>query len=168
MCAWSLFGSVQLAGDRLLQDVGYQGALSAARDTRHCNESTERELHIEPLKVVFARPLHDDALPAPLPSCCWDLHGAIATDECTSDGVLRIGERLERAVHHHLPAELARAWPNVNDPVGGADRLFVVLHHEDGVPKVAESQQRGDQTRVVTLVQPDGRLVKDVEHTDKS
>ena len=91
MCTWSLFRPVELAGDRLLQDVGHQRALPAPGDTRHCNESTERELHIKPLKVVFARPLHDDALPAPLPSCCWDLHGAIATDECARDGVLRIG-----------------------------------------------------------------------------
>ena len=88
MCAWSLFGPVQLAGDRLLQDVGYERALSAPRDPSDGNEATERELHIEPLQVVLARPFNNDALPTPLPSRCRNLHGAIATDECARNGVL--------------------------------------------------------------------------------
>ena len=146
---------MQLAGDRLLQDVGYERALPAARDPGDGNESAEWELHIKLLQVVLARPLHDDALPTPLPSCCWNLHGAIATNECAGDGILRVVQRLQCAVHHHPPAEFTGTWANVNNPVGGADRLFVVLHHEHGVSKVAEAQQRGDQARVIALVQPD-------------
>ena len=51
----------------------------------------------------------------------------------------------------------------VHDVVGGADRLLVVLHHDHGVSQVAHGGQRVQQPPVVALVQPDRRLVQDVE-----
>ncbi len=39
-----------------------------------------------------------------------------------------------------------------------------MLHHDDGVPRVAQSLQRLNQPTVVALVQSDAGLVQDVEH----
>src|SRR5256885_14615236 len=52
--------------------------------------------------------------------------------------------------------------------VGGADRLFVVLDDEHGVPEVAQLAQRLEQPGVVALMQADGGLVEDVEHADQA
>ena len=57
--------------------------------------------------------------------------------------------------------------PHVDDVVGGADGLLVVLDDEHAVAEVAQPRQRLEQARVVALVQADRRLVEDVEHADQ-
>ena len=62
---------------------------------------------------------------------------------------------------------LAGARAHVDDPVGRAHHLLVVLDDEHGVAEVAQPLERRDQPAVVALVQPDRRLVEDVEHADE-
>ena len=71
---------------------------------------------------------------------------------------------VHRAGGDDMPAVLAGARTDVDDPVGGAHRLLVVLDDDQGVADVAQPLQRADQPRVVPLVQADARLVQDVEH----
>ena len=47
--------------------------------------------------------------------------------------------------------------------VGRAHRPLVVLDHDHRVPEVTQPLERGDQLLVVPLVQPDRRLVEDVQ-----
>ena len=74
---------------------------------------------------------------------------------------------LDGAGHDDLAAVLARARADVDDPVGGADGVLVVLDDDQGVAQVAQPDQRLDQPVVVALVQADRRLVEDVEHADE-
>jgi hypothetical protein len=62
---------------------------------------------------------------------------------------------------------LAGSRPEVDHPVGRAHHLLVVLDHEHGVPDVPEPLERVDEPAVVALVEPDRRLVEDVEHADE-
>ena len=64
-------------------------------------------------------------------------------------------------------AVLAGPRPDVDDVVGRADRLLVVLDDDDRVAEVAEPQQRLDEPLVVPLVEADRRLVEDVEDADE-
>ena len=48
-----------------------------------------------------------------------------------------------------------------------AHHLLVVLDDEHGVAEVAQPLERPDQPPVVALVEPDRRLVEDVEHADE-
>ena len=66
-----------------------------------------------------------------------------------------------------LAAVLPRARPDVDDVVGDADRLLVVLDDDHGVAEVAQPHQRVDEALVVALVQADRRLVEHVEHADE-
>ena len=68
-----------------------------------------------------------------------------------------------RARVHEPAAVGARAFAEVDHPVGGPDRLLVVLDDHDRVPGVADGDERLDQPRVVALVQAHRRLVEDVE-----
>ena len=77
----------------------------------------------------------------------------------------RVGhDLLRRALGDHLAAVLAGARADVDDVVGRAHRLLVVLDHDHGVAEVAQAHQRVDQAVVVALVQADAGLVEDVEH----
>ena len=58
----------------------------------------------------------------------------------------------------------ARPGADVEHVVGGADRILVVLDHDDGVAEVAQPPQRVEQPCIVALMQPDRRLVQNVEH----
>ncbi len=65
---------------------------------------------------------------------------------------------------HDLAAVDARAGTDVDDPVGGADGVLVVLDDDERVAEVAQLDQRLDEAPVVALMQADGRLVQHVEH----
>ena len=69
-----------------------------------------------------------------------------------------------RAFGDDVAAEFAGAGAEVEDIVGVADGVFVVLDDEDGVAEVAQVFEGGDEALVVALMQADGRLIEDVEH----
>jgi hypothetical protein len=66
-----------------------------------------------------------------------------------------------------MAAVLARAGAHVHEPVGRAHHLLVVLDHQHGVAEALQALQGADQLRVVALVEPDRRLVEDVEDADE-
>ena len=68
------------------------------------------------------------------------------------------------AAVHDGAAVHAGARTDVDDPVGRADRVLVVLDDDERVAEVAEGDERVDEATVVALVEPDARLVEHVEH----
>ena len=83
----------------------------------------------------------------------------------------RIGvaqDRIEPAHCDDLSSVASRPRTQVDDFVGGADRLFIVLHDQDRVAEIAQLAERVQQTGVVALVQPDRGFVEDVEHPDET
>ena len=75
---------------------------------------------------------------------------------------------VDGAADDDVAAVLARARADVDHPVGGPDRVLVVLDDDQRVAEVAQPQQRVEQLLVVPLVQPDGRLVEHVQHADQA
>ncbi len=81
----------------------------------------------------------------------------------------RIGRYLLRGAGGHQSAALgARAWSQIDEIVGRAHRLFIVLDHNDGVAQVSQLLQRVEQAAIVALVQPDAGLIEDVEHAHQA
>ena len=115
------------------------------------------------MQVVLARAADAQRLAVAGPARGRDRDRAVAAQERAGDRA-RLGEDdLERAVGDDLAAVLPGARPDVDDPVGGPDRLLVVLDDEDRVAEVAQPGQGRDELRVVALVEPDRRLVEDVQ-----
>ena len=80
-----------------------------------------------------------------------------------------VGEQLGgRALRDDLAAVDAGAGADVDDVIGGEDRVLVMLDDEHGVAEVAQMFQRHEQARVVALMQPDRRLVEHVEHAGEA
>ena len=73
-------------------------------------------------------------------------------------------DRLGRALGDDMAAMDAGARPHIDEPVGGADRLLVVLDDDHRVAEVAQPLQGREQALVVALVQADRRLVEHIEH----
>jgi hypothetical protein len=62
-----------------------------------------------------------------------------------------------------MAAVFSGSGAEVEDVVGFADGVFVVLDDEDGVAEVAEVFEGVDEALIVALVEADGGLVEDVE-----
>src|SRR6218665_2888230 len=72
--------------------------------------------------------------------------------------------RVVAALRHHPATMHAGARAHVDDLVCGAHHVLVMLDHDHAVADVAQVLQRGNQPRVVALVQADARLVEHIHH----
>ena len=54
---------------------------------------------------------------------------------------------------------------HINDMIGSQHGVFIMFHHDQGVSQVTHLFQGSDQLGVVPLVQPDARLIQDIEHS---
>ena len=62
----------------------------------------------------------------------------------------------------------ARAGADVDDVVGGAHGVLVVLDDDQRVAEVAQAAERREQLVVVALVQSDGGFVEDIQHAHEA
>jgi hypothetical protein len=158
-------GAIELPRERPVEDVVDQRGLPRPAHAGDGRQHAERELDVDVLQVVGARALDEDVAAvggAPGAGC---LNRALAAQVRAGQRAVAVPEQLGgRPLEDHLPAVLAGPGAEVHDVVGGADRLLVVFDDEDGVAEIAEAGERGEQRAVVALVQPDRRLVEDVEH----
>ena len=67
-----------------------------------------------------------------------------------------------------MAAEFARSRAEVEEMVGGADDVGVVLDYEDGVAEVAKLFHDVDEFGGVAGVEADAGLVEDVEGSDEA
>ena len=95
-----------------------------------------------------------------------DLH--LAAQELARDRRRIAHDLVDRADGDHLAAMLAGARAEIDDVIGGAHRLFVVLDDDHRVAEIAQLLERREQPRVVALMQSDRRLVEDVQHADEA
>ena len=83
------------------------------------------------------------------------------------DALAFSGELIGGAGGDDFAAAYAGAGAEIDQVVGGAHRLLVVLDHHDGIALVAQLAERGEQPVVVAGVQADRRFVEDVQHADQ-
>ena len=155
--------AVELAGERPVEDLRDERALAAAGHAGDRHERPERDAQVDVAQVVLARAAHAQRLAVAASPLRRDRDRALAAQEGAGDRA-RLGEdRSERPVGDDLAAVLPGPRADVDDPVRGPDRLLVVLDDEDGVAEVAQPGEGRDELRVVALVEPDRRLVEDVQ-----
>ncbi len=82
-------------------------------------------------------------------------------------GGIHLGEPGDRAAVEHLAAAFTGARADVHQPVGAADDVHVVFHHEHGVAGGLELVQDRQQRLGVGRVQAGGGLVQHVDHAEQ-
>ena len=126
-------GAVHRVGEGGRQRVGDERRLAGARDARDHGERAELNLGVDALEVVRrgARDLYGAAARVAALGRKSDL--LFAREVGARDGVGAGGDLVRRARRNHVPAELAGAGAHVDDVVGGADGVLVVLDDDHGV-----------------------------------
>ena len=61
-----------------------------------------------------------------------------------------------------FPPFSPRPGPQIDDVIGRAHHVGIVLHHQDGVAQVAQLFENADQPGRIAAMQPDGWLVQNV------
>ena len=150
-----LGGAVELARHRLVERVDQQGGLAAAGHAGDAGEQAERDLGGDILQVMATRANHLDGAARVHRPPLRDRHHQLAGQVLAGDR-LRFGDQVfDRAGDDDLAAVDRGAGADVDEMVGSADRVLVVLHHDDGVADVAQAVQRLPEPRIVALVQAD-------------
>ena len=162
------FAAVQVAIERLDQDVADQRTFARAGNAGDADQRPERNLDVDVLQVVVPGAANAERFVA-------DGRGAAGTAIVSSpERYWPVRLRGSRAIAvgrthgHDLAAAHAGARAEVDDVVGRAHRVFVVLDHDHRVALVAQLGQRVEQPIVVAWMQADRGLVENVKHADQS
>src|SRR5439155_20525489 len=126
-------GAVDLVGEDRVQDVVDQRRLARPGQPGDRDELPERELHGQVAQVVVAGA--DPAQLAARRAGTADRryrNVPAARQVGAGDRVLAGQQPVDRARVHDVAAVLAGARADVDDPVGGADGVLVVLDHDQG------------------------------------
>ena len=160
-------GPVERARERLVEDVVDERGLARPADAGDRRQHAERDPHVDVLQVVLARAADDDLALERRAGGRGGVGIERAPVRYAPVSEARPAARHQlggRALEDHVAAVLAGARAEVDDVVGDADRLLVVLDDDDRVAEVAQPRQRPEQLAVVALVQADRRLVEHVQH----
>src|SRR6266568_1736174 len=68
------------------------------------------------------------------------------------------------ALSDEIAASIARAGPEVDNEIGAANGVFVVLDDEDGIAEIAQMLERAKKARVVAGMETDAGFIKNVEN----
>ena len=158
-------GPVQVAGQPVIEDLVDQGGLSAARHAGHRSEGPQREGHVDVAQIVLRRPQHLQVLSVPLPALLRHRDLPPPGEVVAGEGAGGVHDLLRCAAGHDLSAVDAGPGAHVHDIVGGPHGVLIVLHHQQGVAQVPQVLHSLQQHVIVPLVQADGGLVQNIQHS---
>ena len=156
-------GAVEFFGEGAVEDVVDEGGFSAAADSGDDGHDAEREVGGDVLEVVGVGVFDGDPVAGEFAGFGAGEDFDFAGEVLAGEGGGVVHDLLGGAVGDEVAAVFAGSGAEVEDVVGFADGVFVVLDDEDGVAEVAEVFEGVDEALVVALVEADGGLVEDVE-----
>jgi len=133
-------------------------ALAGSCDPGDHGQHTQRNVDIDVLQIVGGRSANLQR-PAPLPHLRLQPGPIVhmAAGECAAGPQL-----VERPLEDDLTAARTGPGTQVDDLVGDGDHLRLVLHHQDGISLVAQSEQQFVGALDVVRMQPHRRLIEHV------
>ena len=155
-------GAIEMLAENRLQGRINQRRLSATRHAGHTNQRPQREGDIHILQVIPACPFYGDKLPVSFASFFRDrdLHLSV---QISRSQRIRFQHLLRSSGIDHFTAQTAGLRSHIDHIIRIEHHILVMLHHDDGVPRIAQLLQRIDQPDIIPLVQPDTRLVEDIQ-----
>src|SRR5271170_6919172 len=157
------FAFTQLVRNGAVEDIVNERGLARSRDAGDADEHVQRYLDIDALEVVAACAAQLEAFLSGFTAARGNGDGELSVELAAGDGVRVALDLFNGSGGEDAAAELACSRTEVEEIVGGADHVRVVLYDEDGVAEVAEVVEDADELGSVARVQADGWLIEDVE-----
>ena len=154
--------------DGLEQDLVDERGFPRTRNTRDARESAGREGGVHLFEIVVARTLDRDCrFFADFSPGFGDLDFSSAGKIITGQAAFGCADFFDRSLRDDLAAVNPGARADIDDMVGRADHVLVVLDNDDGVADIGEVTQRADEPIVVAFVQADGWFIEHIARPDK-
>ena len=148
---------------RFVEHVVHQRRFPRAGNAGDGHEHAQRDHHVHALQIVAVRAENFQELALRLAAPRRHRDVQIAA-QITAGERMRVGQHcVARARKNQLAAVLACARAEIENMVGGENRVGIVLHHQQRVSQVAQAFQNLNQAVGVARVQPDRRLIQHVE-----
>src|SRR5690606_2706721 len=138
-------GAVQGLGERGPEYGVHQGGLARAGRPGDTGERAERDADVDVLEVVLLGALYDEALAVAFPPSVGHGDLLVTPEVGGGEGAVVAHELLGRALRHDLAAVHAGARAEVDDVVGRAHGLLVVLDDDERVAEVPEVVERAQE-----------------------
>ena len=155
----------QIHTQALEEDLVDKGGFAGTGYAGNTGKGTQRNGHIDLFQIVLRRTVHRQ--PVSVSAAAHRRHRNILfAGQIQPRQGLGVGRHFLRgAGGHNLAAVDTCAGSHIDDIVRRAHGVLVVLHHNQRVAQIPQMLKGVQQLVVVPLVQPDGRLVKDIEHS---
>ena len=98
----------------------------------------------------------------------WNRNARASGKIIASQRIFRARDVVESSLCHNLAATRPCARTKIKNVVGSPNRFFIVLDHDDGIPKIAQSSKRSEQARVVALMQTDAGFIENVKNASQT
>ena len=154
---------IKMAEERAAEDIVDQGTFAGTADTGDTSHQPGGKTDGNIPQVIF--PSAHDADPAILGRMpdLGHADGAFPGEELSGE---RLGIRHhfgDRARRDNLPATGPGVRTEIDEIIGGANGVFIVLNDDDGVAEIAQFAEGFEQPLVVALMEADARLIENVE-----
>ena len=161
--------TVEFVGKHRVQNLIDQSGFTGTRNTRHASEYSQWEVDRQILQIVFAGSNHAQLLGLTyFATGLRDLDLSAAGNVVARNRTRSVNELFRGTGIDHFAAMLASSRSDVNNPISVFDSVFVMLHNDQRVAKIAQMMQSGDQPLIVTLVQADGWFVEHIHHAHQT
>ena len=160
-------GAIQLFRQRLIEDLVDQGALSRSRHTGHAGHNSKRHINIDIFQVILPRATDFDPARG-ASSLLRHRNFDPAAQIRTGDRFLTLHDLGCRSHSDHISAVFPGPRTDIHDTVRRPHRILIVFHDDHTVSEIPKMFQRFQQLIVISLVQSDTRLIKDIGNPHKS
>src|SRR6266404_8334580 len=145
-----------------------QRRFSRARDARDRNQHPERDFKVDVLQVVRTSASDAEFVQPRLAAFRRNLDVKFVGEVTAGERVRHLYNLVVGARAYNFSAILSGARAEIENAVGGAHDVGIVLDDEDGVSRVAKVMQDLDEPVRIAAVQTDGRLVEHVERSNQT
>src|SRR5690348_2021290 len=156
--------TIELPGERAIENVVDKRGLAGAGDASHHGEQSKRKRDVNVFEIIGARAENLDGLPIRAAALLRDGDAQDAAEIASGERIRAGGNLLRFSLRNEIASRIASAGTQIDDKISAANGVFVVLDNQDCVSQIAELLQRAEQTIVVAGMQADGGFIQNVKN----
>src|SRR5882762_2941595 len=161
-------GAIELLREGAIENVVDERGLAGAGHAGDDREHPKRKRDIDVFQIVGAGAENLNRFAVGAAAFFGDGDFGGTAQILTGEGFRRVFDLLRLALGDEVAAGVARAGAEVDDEIGAADGVFIVLDDEDGVAEIAKMFEGAEKAIIVAGVEADAGLVKDVQNAAKA
>src|SRR5258707_9479120 len=163
MRAGRLLRAIEFLREGAVENVVDERGFTGAGDAGDDREQAEGQSDVDVLQIVGAGAENLDGFAVGAAALFGDGDVGRAAEIAAGEGFGAGGDVRGLAVRDEVAAGIACSGAEVDDEIGTANGVFIVLDDEHGVAEIAELLEGAEEAIVVAGVQADGRLVENVQ-----